>query len=270
LSTNKLAFLFNMKKPKRFERLCFVPSDSAEARKAAKNLSRVYGQSEPDKADAIVALGGDGHMLHTLHTFLSKSVPIYGMNRGTIGFLMNDYNTKDLVARLEAADETVIHPLRMNAVTRDGKRVSAIAFNEVSLLRQRHQAAKIAISIDAVAQMPELICDGILVATPVGSTAYNLSAHGPILPIGSSLLALTPISAFRPRRWRGAILPQKASIRLEIIESEKRPVAAVADHFEVRDVVSVDIAVDRKKTIRLLFDDGHSLAERVIKEQFQY
>jgi NAD+ kinase len=259
-----------MKKPKKFERLCFIPSESPEAKKAAKLLSRRYGHSDPDGADVIVALGGDGHMLHTLHTFMKKGLPIYGMNRGTVGFLMNDYNDKGLVERLQAAVETVIHPLRMIAVSKDGTKVSAIAFNEVSLLRQRHQAAKISISVDKLIQMPELICDGILVATPVGSTAYNLSAYGPILPIGSSLLALTPISAFRPRRWRGAILPQKACISLKIMENEKRPVAAVADHFEVRDVMSVDIVVERKKSVRLLFDDGHTLAERVIREQFKY
>jgi NAD+ kinase len=259
-----------MKKPIPFQRLSFVPSENPKARQAAKALTARYGKCSPNEADVIVALGGDGHMLQTLHKFVDAGIPIYGMNRGTVGFLMNDFHLNDLVERLAAAEPTVIHPLRMDVVSRDGKKVSAIAFNEVSLLRQRHQAAKIAIAVDKSMQLNELVCDGVLVATPIGSTAYNLSAHGPILPVGSQLLALTPISAFRPRRWRGAILPQKAKIGFQILEHEKRPVAAVADHVEVRDVVRVNIAIDRKKSVRMLFDNDHTLAERVLKEQFSF
>ncbi len=251
-------------------RLAFHPSETAEARKAAKSLIKLYGDTAPENADAIVALGGDGHMLQTLHKFLNAGLPIYGMNRGTVGFLMNGYETRDLMHRVNHAERTRIHPLKMKATSHSGKVTQAIAFNEVSLLRQRHQAAKIRIDVDGDTQLAELICDGILVATPVGSTAYNLSAHGPILPIGSALLALTPISAFRPRRWRGAILPQNAKISLRILEDDKRPVAAVADHVEVRDVVQVDVAIDRKKSVTLLFDNGHSLAERVLTEQFKF
>ncbi len=251
-------------------RLAFHPSETPEARKAAKSLSKLYGETDPENADVIVALGGDGHMLQTLHKFLDAGLPIYGMNRGTVGFLMNGYSTQDLMQRVNDAERTRIHPLKMKATSQSGKVTQAIAFNEVSLLRQRHQAAKIAIDVDGDTQLAELICDGILVATPVGSTAYNLSADGPILPIGSSLLALTPISAFRPRRWRGAILPQNAKISLRILDDEKRPVAAVADHVEVRDVVRVDVAIDRKKSVTLLFDKGHSLAERVLTEQFKF
>jgi NAD+ kinase len=259
-----------MKKPIHFERLSFVPSENPKARQAAKSLTARHGSCKPQDADVIVALGGDGHMLQTLHKFQNTGIPIYGMNRGTVGFLMNDFHTDDLPDRLSAAEPTVIHPLRMDVISQDGERISAIAFNEVSLLRQRHQAAKISIVVDKSVQLPELVCDGVLVATPIGSTAYNLSAHGPILPVGSQLLALTPISAFRPRRWRGAILPQKAKITLQILESEKRPVSAVADHFEVRNVARVDIAIDRKKAVQMLFDNGHTLAERVLKEQFSF
>ncbi len=253
-----------------YSRICFIASEAPEARKAAARLSKRYGNAATDATDVIVTLGGDGHMLQTLHRFLSTGIPIYGMNRGTVGFLMNDYNEKDLPERLHAAELTRIHPLKMKAVTRSGATQSAIAFNEVSLLRQRYQAAKLQIDIDGSIRLPELVCDGILLSTPVGSTAYNLSAHGPILPIASPLLALTPISAFRPRRWRGAILPHTAKVKLTILEADKRPVAAVADHLEVRDVQSVEISEDKKKSVKLLFDPGHSLAERVLAEQFKY
>jgi NAD+ kinase len=259
-----------MNPTKPLKRLAFHPSESPEAKKAAKGLAKLYGNVPAETADVIVALGGDGHMLQTLHRFLNAGLPIYGMNRGTVGFLMNGYALQNLPERLNNAGRTRIHPLKMKATSRNGVATSAIAFNEVSLLRQRYQAAKIIIEVDGKTQLAELICDGILVATPVGSTAYNLSAHGPILPIGSSLLALTPISAFRPRRWRGAILPQGAKISLRILEDEKRPVAAVADHVEVRDVTKVDISIDRKKSVTLLFDTGHSLAERVLSEQFKF
>jgi NAD+ kinase len=253
-----------------FRKIAFLASDSPAAKRALAKLSKMHGNIELKKADVVVALGGDGHMLQTMHKLVGTGLPVYGMNRGTVGFLMNDYSEKDLPERLTDAELTTINPLRMTATGNDGKKQSAIAFNEVSLLRQRHQAAKIAISVDGRTRLTELICDGLLVATPVGSTAYNLSAHGPILPIGSPLLALTPISAFRPRRWRGAILPRQARVNLEILEAEKRPVAAVADHLEVRDVRTVEIAEDKKKSVKMLFDPGHSLAERVLNEQFKF
>jgi NAD+ kinase len=253
-----------------FKKIAFLASEAPEARKAHARLAKLYGNADPEHADVIVALGGDGHMLQTLHRFVANHVPIYGMNRGTVGFLMNDFAEKNLPERLASAEHTIIHPLKMKATDSDGKQHTAIAFNEVSLLRQRHQAAKIEITIDNSIRLPELVCDGLLLATPVGSTAYNLSANGPILPIGSPLLALTPISAFRPRRWRGAILPHKAKVQLRILDSIKRPVAAVADHLEVRAVVDVEILEDKKKSIRLLFDPGHSLAERVLHEQFKF
>jgi NAD+ kinase len=253
-----------------FKHIAFLASEAPAARRALKRMINTYGNAELSKADVVVALGGDGHMLQTMHKMVSTGVPIYGMNRGTVGFLMNDFAEVSLRERLAAAEMTTIHPLRMTAVDSDGKKHSGIAFNEVSVLRQRHQAAKIGIAIDGKQRLAELICDGLLVATPVGSTAYNLSAHGPILPIGSPLLALTPISAFRPRRWRGAILPRSAKVSLTINDAEKRPVAAVADHLEVRHVQSVEIVEDKKRIVKMLFDPGHSLAERVLNEQFRY
>jgi NAD+ kinase len=254
----------------KLNRIAFVASDAPAAKRALSILQKHYGKTDPEQADVVVALGGDGHMLQTMHRYVSTGIPVYGMNRGSVGFLMNDYAEKDLPARLHAAELTVIHPLKMEATSQGGGKQSAIAFNEVSLLRQRHQAAKISIMIDGKVRLDELACDGILLATPVGSTAYNLSAHGPILPIGSSLLALTPISAFRPRRWRGAILPQTARVTLTILEPDKRPVAAVADHLEVRNVETVEIAEDKRAQVKMLFDPGHSLAERVLNEQFRY
>ena len=254
----------------KYKSIAFVASDSPEAVEALERLTRRHGSAAPEDADCIVALGGDGHMLQTLHRFVSTGTPIYGMNRGTIGFLMNDYTGDGLPERLAAAELTSIHPLSMQAVDRDGTNHNAIAFNEVSLLRQRSQAAKLMIAVDGHPRMDELICDGILVATPAGSTAYNLSAHGPILPINSALLALTPISAFRPRGWRGAILPHQAKVTITVLESEKRPVAAVADHVEVRNVREVHIAEDRTRSAKILFDSGHSLAERVLREQFRF
>jgi NAD+ kinase len=251
------------------QRIAFIASDAPAARRALARLAKRYGNAEVDKATVIVALGGDGLMLQTLHRFVSTGLAIYGMNRGSVGFLMNDYEEAGLLDRLAAADETVIHPLRMTAVDAEGKRYRNLAFNEVSLLRQRHQAAKLRVSIDGNVRLEELICDGIIVSTPAGSTAYNFSAHGPILPIDARALALTPISAFRPRRWRGAILPQRCRVEIEILEPDKRPVAAVADHIEVRQVASVSIAEDRKSSARILFDNGRNLAERVLVEQFQ-
>ena len=253
-----------------FTSIAFLASDSPEAREAAQALTAAHGNADPDNADVVVALGGDGLMLQALHRFVSTGTPIYGMNRGTVGFLMNDFSAEGLKERLAAAELTTIHPLAMTAVDETGRTHRAIAFNEVSLLRQRHQAAKLMIAIDDRPRLEELICDGVLVATPAGSTAYNLSAHGPILPINSDLMALTPISAFRPRGWRGAILPAGAKVTISIIEGEKRPVAAVADHVEVRHVRQVEVAQDTARAARILFDPGHSLAERVLREQFRF
>ena len=238
--------------------------DAAEALKAMRERHHDVGAA---KAEIVVALGGDGFMLQTLHAFLGKGKPIYGMNLGSVGFLMNEYRTENLLERLEAAERAVVHPLRMRAHSAKGV-TEALAFNEVSLLRETRQAAKIGILVDERVRIAELICDGVLVATPAGSTAYNLSAHGPILPIDAALLALTPISAFRPRRWRGALLPHRARVRFEILESGKRPVSAVADDFEVRDVSAVDVAEDRSIAMTMLYDAGHNLDERILSEQF--
>ncbi len=254
----------------KYNRIAFLASEAPEARKALAKLVKLHGNADPTSADVVVALGGDGLMLQALHRFMQAGLPIYGMNRGSVGFLMNDFADKNLPERLAAAELTSIRPLKMVATTHDGKHHQGLAFNEVSLLRQRSQAAKLKISIDSQTRLDELICDGLLLSTPVGSTAYNLSAHGPILPIGSPLLALTPISAFRPRRWRGAILPHNAKVKITVLEHEKRPVAAVADHIEVRNVASVEIAEDKKRSVKMLFDPGHSLAERVLNEQFKF
>ena len=247
--------------------LHFVASSADDAKEALASLRAHYDDAGPEAADIIVALGGDGFMLQTLHAFLGKGKPIYGMNLGTVGFLMNEFSADGLPERLEAAEAAQLHPLRMRATTRQTT-IEALAFNEVSLLRQTRQTAKIRIVVDDKVRIAELVCDGVLVATPAGSTAYNLSAHGPILPIDADLLALTPISAFRPRRWRGALLPHRARTRFEILEPEKRPVSAVADNFEVRDVISVEVAEDRSISVTMLFDAGHSLDERILAEQF--
>jgi NAD+ kinase len=252
------------------KKIAFIAAETVEAEAAIPKLAQRYGNSNEADADIIVALGGDGFMLQAMHQFIGTGQAIYGMNRGSIGFLMNAYSEDSLLERFSSAVATTVHPLKMTAVDMHGKTHEAIAFNEVSFLRERHQAAKLEISIDARVRIQELICDGIIVATPAGSTAYNLSAHGPILPIKSPLLALTPISAFRPRRWRGAILPNEASISVRILEAGKRPVSAVADHTEFRDVANVNIALDQKSGVQLLFDAGHSLEERVISEQFGY
>lgn len=229
---------------------------------------KLYNQARIEDADIIIALGGDGIMLRTLHKYMDNTKPIYGMNRGSVGFLMNEYKDNDLLARLQQAETAYIHPLMMEATDRDGKKTKARAINEVSLLRQTYQAAKLRISIDNKARLEELISDGILVATPAGSTAYNLSAHGPILPIRAQLLALTPLSPFRPRRWRGALLPADAEVAIEILEPDLRPVSAAADHREVRHVRKVQIHQDSSIAIPLLFDPDHSLDERVLREQF--
>ena len=247
----------------------FTASDAPEAQAVRARLAHRYGEIAPDDAEVIVALGGDGFMLQTLHAFVDRAVPIYGMNFGSVGFLMNEYHEDNLLEHLAAAEPARVHPLLMKAYSSEGE-TEALAFNEVSLLRQTRQTAKLRIVLDGKTRLDQLICDGILVSTPAGSTAYNLSAHGPILPIDSKLLAMTPLSAFRPRRWRGALLPHRARIRLDILEPQKRPVSAVADNLEVRDVTRVDVAEDNETEMIMLFDAGHSLDERILAEQFFY
>jgi NAD+ kinase len=255
---------------RKYQRIAFVAGQSAEAQQALTQLVAEFGNSEPDQADVIVALGGDGLMLQTLHRYMRAGTPIYGMHRGTVGFLMNEFGTRSLPERLEAAKLTVINPLLMRATDVNDNVHIHHAINEVSLFRQTHQAARLRILVDERERMAELVADGVLVATPAGSTAYNLSAQGPILPINAALLALTPISAFRPRRWRGALLPNTAFVVIEVLEGDKRPVAAVADHDEARDVRRVEILTDRTISIRMLFDPGHSLEERILSEQFGF
>jgi len=254
----------------RFKNIAFVASEMKEAEAARRELVARYGDTPPEGADVIVALGGDGLMLQTMHRYLNSRIPIYGMNRGSVGFLLNDYREDQLLERLEKAEINVIHPLRMTAYDRQNAEHRALAINEVSLFRQIYQAAKLRISVDGRVRLDELICDGILLSTPAGSTAYNLSAHGPILPINAPLTVLTPISPFRPRRWRGAILPNEAIVLIEVLEPEKRPVSAVADNSEFRDVIAVEILEASDVDIFMMFDPGHSLAERILREQFDY
>jgi NAD+ kinase len=254
----------------RFKHIAFVASDVAEAQRARRRLIRRYGDARPETADVIVALGGDGLMLATLQRFMNSGKPIYGMHRGTVGFLMNEYSERGLTERLAAAEVTVIHPLLMRARDAAGRIHRHRAINEVSLFRQTYQAARLRVLVDGKERLAELVADGILLSTPAGSTAYNLSAQGPIIPIGAPLLALTPISPFRPRRWRGALLPDRAQVTVEVLEAGKRPVAAVADHDEVRSVRSVEIGMDHKTAMHMLFDPGHSLDERILREQFGY
>lgn len=263
-----------------YQRVHLVADTTERAQAAANRLTERYGwpildgsicalpDASEEQPDVIVALGGDGFLLHTLHCYLESDIPIYGMHRGTVGFLMNDYHEDDLMDALTSAVTTVIHPLRMVAHTGDGKETQALAINEVSLFRKTGQAAKIRITVDDVVHMEEVICDGIMAATPAGSTAYNLSAGGPILPIRANLLAITPISAFRPRRWKGALVPENATIRFDVLEHEKRPTNASADFIDVENVKSVEIREAPSKRIRLLFDRGHSLEERILREQF--
>jgi NAD+ kinase len=254
----------------RHPRIALVASPIAEAQDARARLAKRYGETPADEADIVVALGGDGLMLQTLHRFMTSGKPIYGMHRGTVGFLMNEFSEDRLPERLAEAQKTQIHPLLMRAVDANGQRHEAHAINEVSLFRQKYQAARLRVLIDGKERLSELVADGLMVATPAGSTAYNLSAQGPIIPINAPLLALTPISPFRPRRWRGALLPDGAKVVIEVLEAEKRPVAAVADHDEVRDVRSVEIGMDHNISIPMLFDPGHSLDERILREQFGY
>lgn len=246
----------------------FHAATSAEAQEAFTTLTQLYGQCSPDDAAVIVALGGDGTMLETLHNFYTLGKPIYGMNRGSVGFMMNPYRAEHFLERLSHAQSVTLHPLRMRAITKTGAEVEAIAFNEVSLLRQERHAAKISVIVDDIERLPELVCDGILVSTPAGSTAYNLSAHGPILPLSANVLALTPISAFRPRRWKGALLPSHVSIRFSVKDPTARPVSATADSTEVRDVAHVEIRESKSLSVTLMFDPDHNLEERILKEQF--
>lgn len=246
----------------------FTASSSPEAQEALALFSRAHGETQLAQADVVVALGGDGVMLQTLHETVKRRLPIYGVNRGSVGFLMNEFRPDALMERINKAEAAEIHPLVMQAVDAQGGRHKALAFNEVSLLRETRQAAKLRIAVDGKVRLEELVCDGALLSTPAGSTAYNLSAHGPILPIDAALLALTPISAFRPRRWRGALLPRRSQVRFEVLEPEKRPVSTVADFTEVRSVLQVDITEDRSISMTMLFDPGRSLEERIIAEQF--
>lgn len=249
-------------------RIAFLASEAPVAQSALEALAARYGQYQPENADVIVALGGDGFMLRTLHGTVKLNVPVYGMNRGTIGFLMNEFQEDGLIDRLSAAEEEVINPLSMRAMDRTGELHEALAINEVSLLRAGPQAARLKISVDGRQRLSELVCDGALVSTPAGSTAYNYSAHGPILPIGADVLALTPIAAFRPRRWRGALLPSTAKVRFDVLEADKRPVIVSADSIAMEDVDWVEMRIERAVQHKILFDPGHGLEERLISEQF--
>jgi NAD+ kinase len=249
-------------------RIHFTAAGRPVAKQAMESMVRRYGQTPIAKAEVIVALGGDGWMLETLRGRYADKLPVYGMHRGTVGFLMNEFSEDDLPGRINAAVRAVIHPLEMKAVKVNGKTSTLQAINEVSLLRQTSQTAKLRILVDDKERLAELSADGVLVATPAGSTAYNLSAHGPILPIGANLLALTPISPFRPRRWRGALLRHDAQVTIEVLEADRRPVAASADTQEVRDVAKVDVREDRSRSLTMLFDEGHALDERILREQF--
>jgi NAD+ kinase len=248
--------------------IAFEAAPTAIATEARERLVARYGACPPAEAAVVVALGGDGFMLETIHEALQLNVPVYGMNRGSVGFLMNAYSDEDLPHRLSRAQAAELHPLRMRAVTASGAVQEALAFNEVSLLRQLRQASKIRILVDGRVRLEELSCDGVLISTPAGSTAYNLSAHGPIIPLTANLLPLTPISSFRPRRWRGALLSCSADVVFEVLEADKRPTAAVADFTEVRDVVSVEVKEDRSVSVTVLFDPDQGLSERIIAEQF--
>lgn len=247
-----------------------VTNETAGAEVAASRLRATFGEVHIDSADYVIALGGDGLMLQTLHRVMRRGTPVYGMNFGSVGFMMNDFSEANILDRLQSAQRTKIYPLSMEVLDASGESRTALALNEVSLFRSTHQAAKIQISVDNAVRLDELICDGILLSTPAGSTAYNLSAHGPILPIEAPLLALTPISPFRPRRWSGAILSNRAEVRFVLREAEKRPVSAVADNVEIQNVREVTVREDRSHSVTLLFDPGKSLEERVLSEQFKF
>ncbi|WP_336294381.1 NAD kinase [Bartonella sp. CB169] len=251
-------------------RFHFISAQTEEAMKATKKLISIYGHFPLEKTDVVIAIGGDGTMLQTVRDVMNIGKPIYGMNQGSIGFLMNEFHEQELPNRIAIAHKKEIHPLRMIAKVESQEHIEALAINEVSLFRQSYQAAKIRISIDGNIRMEQLICDGILVATPAGSTAYNLSAHGPILPLMAPLMALTPVSPFRPRRWHGALLPNTATIRFDMLESDKRPVNAAADNVEVKSVKSVTISTATEVTATILFDSNHSWDERILSEQFRY
>jgi NAD+ kinase len=249
-------------------KLACIASDSEQAQQSRKDLAAKYDFVESDDADVILALGGDGLMLHALHKYIDCDKPIYGLNCGTVGFLMNQLRNEDLIPRVAEAKETCVYPLEMVATTQDGQRHRLLAFNEVSVIRYSHQTANLRLAINGIERIPKLACDGVLVATPMGSTAYNLSAHGPIIPLASNVLALTPVSPFRPRRWHGALLPSSSVVELTNLDPTKRPLGASADFHEVRDVVSLTVREERSKAFRILFDPDHSLEERIFSEQF--
>lgn len=250
------------------KKIHFFAADTQGAQEARRDLAALYGDTPIDSCDVIVALGGDGSMLRALHEGIRLKKPVFGMNRGSVGFLLNEYYTDNLTARLEKAQVVTLNPLRMDVVLMSGQKQSSLAINEVSLLRETRQAAKLRIDVDGVTRLGELICDGVILATPAGSTAYNLSAYGPIIPLSANLLALTPLSAFRPRRWRGALLPQTSRVVIAALEAENRPISAVADFTEIRDVREVAVWLDKTVSIDLLFDPEMNLDERLIKEQF--
>jgi len=253
-----------------FEKLAFVASNRPNAKEAMDELVSKYGNVDAAEADAIIPLGGDGFMLSTFRRYLplvTRGLPVYGMNKGTVGFLMNKYDPENLVARLQNATITPVHPLSMKAEAAGGT-FEDIAFNEVSVFRQSQQAAHIQVSVDGKVRLERLVADGVMLSTPVGSTAYNLSAHGPVIPLGADILALTPISAFRPRRWRGALLSGHAKVKFDVLDPEKRPVSASADNSEIQDLISIEIEQNEDTTLTMLFDEDHGLAEKILQEQF--
>jgi NAD+ kinase len=249
-------------------KIAIVAADTEAGRLARARLTQRYGSAAPESADVIVALGGDGFMLESLHSHIHRGVPIFGMNRGTVGFLMNEYREDGLLERIDNAVEVTVHPLQMRTVARNGTTAEALAINEVALLRETRATAKLRIKVDEVVRLDELACDGVMVSTPAGSTAYNYSAYGPIIPLSADVLAVTPVAAFRPRRWRGALLKHSAKIDLEVLEADKRPVSATADFTEIRNVVRVSVEENRSIRLLMLFDPDHSLEERTLKEQF--
>lgn len=253
---------------KKIEKLAFLSSGTPEAEDALRRLSNKYGNHPVEEADCVIALGGDGFLLHVFHGVMERKLPVYGMNCGSLGFLLNDYNPENLIERINQTQAVQIGALKMKTYGKDGSVSEALAFNEVSLYRETRQTAKIRVVVDDIIRMPELVCDGILLSTPAGSTAYNFSAHGPIIPLNANVLAMTPISAFRPRRWRGAILHHESTVRFDVLEIDKRPVSATADFTEVRDISYVEIGYDVDAVVTLLFDPDRTLEERIIQEQF--